>query len=94
VILERENRPDVEIHENNGITEGFHTKREMISGGVFDVENYRVRLRCFAASYDALPPLRVKSRGAAVEWSRERDLNPQPPLYESGALPLSYLGLP
>ena len=26
--------------------------------------------------------------------SRERDLNPQPPLYESGALPLSYPGAP
>jgi hypothetical protein len=25
-------------------------------------------------------------------WSRGWDLNPQPPLYESGALPLSYLG--
>ena len=33
------------------------------------------------------------SKGGEVEsWSRERDLNPQPPLYESGALPLSYPG--
>ena|SRR5688572_16393029 len=29
---------------------------------------------------------------AEGEESRERDLNPQPPLYESGALPLSYPG--
>ena len=27
-----------------------------------------------------------------LEESRWRDLNPQPPLYESGALPLSYIG--
>ena len=29
---------------------------------------------------------------AGVVESRRRDLNPQPPLYESGALPLSYFG--
>ena len=28
-----------------------------------------------------------------LEESRWRDLNPQPPLYESGALPLSYIGI-
>ena len=28
-----------------------------------------------------------------VKWSRRGDLNPQPPDYESGALPLSYVGL-
>ncbi len=26
-------------------------------------------------------------------WGREWELNPQPPLYESGALPLSYPGV-
>src|SRR5688572_27447572 len=33
--------------------------------------------------------------GFAGLWSlsRRRDLNPQPPLYESGALPLSYFGV-
>ncbi len=32
---------------------------------------------------------RARQRGK----SRWRDLNPQPPLYESGALPLSYIGI-
>src|SRR5258708_6380203 len=31
-----------------------------------------------------------KAVGSMEIWSRERDLNPQPPLYESGALPFSY----
>ncbi len=35
-----------------------------------------------------------KALGFMKVWSRERDSNPQPPLYESGALPLSYLGTP
>src|SRR5690606_11810878 len=35
------------------------------------------------------PPL---SRGAR-RWSRRRDLNPRPPAYKAGALPLSYTGL-
>ena len=35
----------------------------------------------------------LRKAGCSKElWSREWDLNPQPPLYESGALPLSYLG--
>src|SRR3954447_21293674 len=33
-----------------------------------------------------------QSRGDVVLNSRRRDSNPQPPLYESGALPLSYSG--
>jgi hypothetical protein len=33
------------------------------------------------------------SRGAAgKKWSRRLDSNPQPPVYKTGALPLSYTG--
>src|SRR5262249_34958275 len=35
-------------------------------------------------------PRRVEEKGESRRW----DLNPQPPLYESGALPLSYVGVP
>ena len=30
---------------------------------------------------------------AVYNWSHPLDLNPKPPLYESGALPLSYFGV-
>ena len=46
---------------------------------------------------DDKSPFYGRQRGGAIGIyprfkSRRRDLNPQPPLYESGALPLSYFG--
>lgn len=39
-------------------------------------------------------PARSSSERTGLrEWSQRRDSNPQPPLYESGALPLCYFGL-
>jgi hypothetical protein len=33
-----------------------------------------------------------KTKGASEGWSRRLDSNPQPPVYKTGALPLSYTG--
>src|ERR1700739_1436759 len=37
-------------------------------------------------------PQRNGRVGASIRWSREWDLDPRPAVYESAALPLSYLG--
>jgi hypothetical protein len=34
----------------------------------------------------------AKTGGGNPEWSRRWDSNPQPPVYKTGALPLSYAG--
>jgi len=47
-LLERRDLLPVRFTKNNGITEGFHTKMEMISRrayGFRNFENYRLRVR-------------------------------------------------
>jgi hypothetical protein len=36
---------------------------------------------------------RTRGKTGEAKWSRRRDLNLQPPVYKTGALPLSYTGM-